>query len=231
MTGFSAPLPEGRSHNCSEGATEYGLVGKFRSQRRFRKAYIEVKSSEFAFSIRCRIRCWCADLPKVHRNGEATAQRIAEETGQPFVSAPNKFAALSVHDGRVSVSGALRTLAGALMKIGNDVRWYACNPRAGIGELKIPENDLGFSIMPGKINPPQCETLTMVAVQVFGNDHAAAFAGSQGNFQLNVYKPVMLHNVFASVELLTDACRSFCDRCAVGSSRTRSGSRNTSTTR
>jgi len=150
------------------------------------------------------------------RFGEVAARRIAEETGQPFVSAPNKFAALSAHDGMVTVSGALRTLAGALMKIGNDVRWYACGPRAGIGELRIPENEPGSSIMPGKTNPTQCEALTMVAVQVFGNDHAVAFAGSQGNFQLNVYKPVMLHNVLTSVELLTDACRSFCDRCAIG---------------
>jgi fumarate hydratase, class II len=116
----------------------------------------------------------------------------------------------------VSVSGALRTLAGALMKIANDVRWYACGPRTGIGELKIPENEPGSSIMPGKINPTQCEALTMVAVQVFGNDHAVAFAGSQGNFQLNVYKPVMLHNVLTSIEILTDGCRSFCDRCAIG---------------
>ncbi len=150
------------------------------------------------------------------RFGEAAARRIAEETGQPFISAPNKFAALSAHDGMVSVSGALRTLAGALMKIGNDVRWYACGPRAGFGELKIPENEPGSSIMPGKINPTQCEALTMVAVQVFGNDHAVAFAGSQGNFQLNVYKPVMLHNVLTSIELLADASRSFCDRCAIG---------------
>ena len=137
--------------------------------------------------------------------GEAAAWQIAQETGQPFVSAPNKFAALSAHDGMVNVSGALRTLAGALMKIGNDVRWYACGPRAGIGELKIPENEPGSSIMPGKINPTQCEALTIVAVQVFGNDHAVAFAGSQGNFQLNVYKPVMLHNVLTSIELLADA--------------------------
>src|ERR1700751_253531 len=150
------------------------------------------------------------------RFGEVAARRIAEETGLPFVSAPNKFAALSAHDGMVTVSGALRTLAGALMKIGNDVRWYACGPRVGIGELKIPENEPGSSIMPGKINPTQCEALTMVAVQVFGNDHAVAFAVSQGNFQLNVYKPVMLHNVLTSIELLADASRSFCDRCAVG---------------
>ena len=150
------------------------------------------------------------------RFGEVAARRIAEETGHPFVSAPNKFAALSAHDGMVSVSGALRTLAGALMKIANDVRWYASGPRAGIGELKIPGNEPGSSIMPGKINPTQCEALTMVAVQVFGNDHAVAFAGSQGNFQLNVFKPVMLHNVLTSIELLADASRSFRDRCAIG---------------
>ncbi|QEE31335.1 class II fumarate hydratase [Terriglobus albidus] len=150
------------------------------------------------------------------RFGEVAARQISQETGKPFVSAPNKFAVLSAHDGVVTVSGALRTLAGALMKIGNDVRWYACGPRAGIGELKVPENEPGSSIMPGKINPTQCEALTMVAVQVFGNDHAVAFAGSQGNFQLNVYKPVMLHNVLTSIELLADTSRSFCDRCAVG---------------
>ena len=150
------------------------------------------------------------------RFGEVAARWIAKETGQPFVSAANKFAALSAHDGMVTVSGALRTLAGALMKIGNDVRWYACGPRAGIGELRIPENEPGSSIMPGKINPTQCEALTMVAVQVFGNDHAVAFAGSQGNFQLNVYKPVILHNVLTSIELLAEGSRSFCDRCAIG---------------
>src|SRR6201985_990687 len=150
------------------------------------------------------------------RFGEVAARRIAEETNRPFVSAPNKFAALSAHDGMVSMSGALRTLAGALMKIANDVRWYACGPRAGIGELRIPENEPGSSIMPGKINPTQCEALTMVAVQVFGNDHAVAFAGSQGNFQLNVYKPVILHNVLTSIELVAEASSSFCERCAVG---------------
>ena len=133
-----------------------------------------------------------------------TAQKIAEETGKPFVSAPNKFAALSAHDAMVNASAAMRTLAGALMKIANDVRWYACGPRAGFGELKIPENEPGSSIMPGKINPTQCEALTMVAVQVFGNDHAVAFAGSQGNFQLNAYKPVMLHNVLESAQLLAE---------------------------
>jgi fumarate hydratase, class II len=150
------------------------------------------------------------------RFGEVASRKIAEETGQPFVSASNKFAALSAHDAMVDVSAALRTLAGALLKIANDVRWYASGPRAGLAELKIPENEPGSSIMPGKINPTQCEALTMVAVQVFGNDHAVAFAGSQGNFQLNVYKPVILHNVLDSIQLLAEAARSFNDRCASG---------------
>ena len=148
--------------------------------------------------------------------GEVAARKIADETGKAFVSAANKFAALSAHDAMVDVSAALRTLAGVLMKIANDVRWYACGPRAGFAELRIPENEPGSSIMPGKINPTQCEALTMVAVQVFGNDHAVAFAGSQGNFQLNVYKPVILHNVLESIRLLAEAARSFNDRCAAG---------------
>ena len=148
--------------------------------------------------------------------GETAAQKIAEETGHPFVSAANKFAALSAHDAIVSTSGAIRTLAGALMKIANDVRWHASGPRAGLGEITIPDNEPGSSIMPGKVNPTQCEALTQVVVQVFGNDHAVAFAGSQGNFQLNVYKPVMLHNTLESIELLADACRSFDERCAQG---------------
>jgi fumarate hydratase, class II len=150
------------------------------------------------------------------RFGEVAARRIAEETGKSFVSARNKFAALSAHDAMVDVSAALRTLAGALMKIANDVRWYACGPRAGFAELKIPANEPGSSIMPGKINPTQCEALTQVCVQVFGNDHAVAFAGSQGNFQLNVFKPVILHNVLESIQLLAEAAHSFNDRCARG---------------
>ena len=148
--------------------------------------------------------------------GARAAAEIARETGQPFVPAPNRFAALAAHDAMVATSGALRTLAGALMKIANDVRWYASGPRAGLGELTIPENEPGSSIMPGKINPTQAEALTMVAVQVFGNDHAVAFAGSQGNFQLNVYKPIILHNVIESIELLAEAVRSFEERCARG---------------
>jgi fumarate hydratase class II len=150
------------------------------------------------------------------RFGDVAARHIAQETGKPFVSAPNKFAALSAHDALVTLSGSLRTLAGALMKIANDVRWYACGPRAGIGEIRIPENEPGSSIMPGKINPTQSEALTMVAVQVFGNDTAVAMAGSQGNFQLNVFKPVMVHNVLESAELLADGCLAFEKHCARG---------------
>jgi fumarate hydratase, class II len=148
--------------------------------------------------------------------GSVAARIIAGETGRPFVTAPNKFAALSAHDAMVATSGAIRTLAGALMKIANDVRWYASGPRAGIGELRIPANELGSSIMPGKVNPTQCEALTQVVVRVFGNDHAVAFAGSQGNFQLNVFKPVILHGVLESVELIADACLAFEERCARG---------------
>ena len=148
--------------------------------------------------------------------GDRTAQRLAALTGQPFRAAPNKFFALAAHDALVQLSSALRTLAGGLMKLANDVRWLASGPRCGIGELNIPENEPGSSIMPGKVNPTQAEALTMVCVQVFGNDAAVAFAGTQGNFQLNVYKPVMVHNVLESIELLADACSSFHDHCAVG---------------
>ncbi|MDX7951498.1 class II fumarate hydratase [Lichenihabitans sp. Uapishka_5] len=148
--------------------------------------------------------------------GDATAARIAAETGHAFISAPNKFAALSAHDAVATTSGTIRTLAGALMKIANDIRWYACGPRAGFGEISIPENEPGSSIMPGKINPTQCEAMTMVAVQVYGNDAAVAFGASQGNFQLNVFKPVMLHNVLESTMLISDACRAFDRFCATG---------------
>jgi len=148
--------------------------------------------------------------------GDLAASYFARETGFPFVSAKNKFAALSAHDALVTTSAALRTLAGALMKIANDVRWLASGPRNGIGEIIIPENEPGSSIMPGKVNPTQSEAMTMVCVQVFGNDTAVAFAGSQGNFQLNVFKPVMVYNVLTSIQLLGDACSSFNDHCAVG---------------
>lgn len=148
--------------------------------------------------------------------GKLAAKKISEETGLEFHQADNVFASLSAHDALVQVSAALRTLAVASMKIANDVRWYASGPRNGIGELKIPENEPGSSIMPGKVNPTQCEALTMVATRVFGNDATVGFAGSQGNFQLNVYKPVMAHAVLESTDLLRDALVSFNDHCAVG---------------
>ena len=147
---------------------------------------------------------------------ERAAKKIAELTHLPFKSHPNKFAALSAHDEIVFASGALKTLAATLMKIANDVRWLASGPRAGFGELVLPENEPGSSIMPGKVNPTQSEAMTMVCVQVFGNDAAIGFAGSQGNFQLNVFKPVLIHNFLNSVRLLTDACRSFREHCVDG---------------
>jgi fumarate hydratase class II len=147
---------------------------------------------------------------------ERAANKIAELTGLPFKSHPNKFAALSAHDEIVLASGALKTLGASLMKIANDIRWLASGPRAGLGELMLPENEPGSSIMPGKVNPTQCEAMTMVAVQVFGNDAAIGFAGSQGNFELNVFKPIMIHNFLHSVRLLADVCRSFTDHCVMG---------------
>jgi fumarate hydratase class II len=148
--------------------------------------------------------------------GATAAKVLAGETGLPFRETANHFASLSAHDALAALSGALRTLASALMKMANDVRLYSSGPRAGIGELRIPENEPGSSIMPGKINPTQCEAITMVAAQVFGNDATVAFANTQGHFQLNVYKPVILHNVLESIELLADASRSFDRYCARG---------------
>jgi fumarate hydratase class II len=147
---------------------------------------------------------------------ERVATQIAELTGKPFVTAPNKFAALAGHDAFVGASGAIKQLAAACMKIANDVRWLASGPRCGIGELQIPANEPGSSIMPGKVNPTQSEAMTMVCVQVFGNDAAIGFAGSQGNFELNVFKPVIAHNLLHSVRLLGDACASFDEHCAQG---------------
>ncbi len=147
---------------------------------------------------------------------ERAAAKIAGLTGVPFKSHPNKFAALSAHDEMVFASGALKTLAASLMKIANDVRWLGSGPRCGIGELVLPENEPGSSIMPGKVNPTQSEALTMVCVQVMGNDAAIGFAGSQGNFELNVFNPVMIHNLLHSIRLLTDACRGFVDFCVAG---------------
>ena len=147
---------------------------------------------------------------------ERAAANIAELTGLPFRAHPNKFAALSAHDEIVFASGALKTLACSLMKIANDIRWLASGPRCGIGELVLPENEPGSSIMPGKVNPTQSEAMTMVAAQVLGNDAAIGFAGSQGNFELNVFKPVMIHNFLHSVRLLNDACQGFVEFCISG---------------
>jgi fumarate hydratase, class II len=147
---------------------------------------------------------------------ELAARRIAELTGLPFKSATNKFAALAAHDALVGLSGALRQTAMALMKIANDIRLLGSGPRCGLGELRLPENEPGSSIMPGKVNPTQCEALTMVCVQVFGNDAAVGFAGSQGHFELNVFKPVIVHNVLESVSLLADAADSFRENCIEG---------------
>jgi len=147
---------------------------------------------------------------------DRAAAKIAELTGLPFKSHPDKFAALSAHDEVVFASGALKTLAGSLMKIANDIRWLASGPRCGIGEISLPENEPGSSIMPGKVNPTQSEAMTMVAVQVFGNDAAIGFAGSQGNFELNVFKPVMIHNFLHSIRLVHDACHGFVDYCING---------------
>jgi fumarate hydratase class II len=147
---------------------------------------------------------------------DTVAAEIATITGNPFKTAPNKFAALAGHEAIVSASGALRTLAAALFKIANDVRLLGSGPRCGIGELFLPSNEPGSSIMPGKVNPTQCEALTMVAVQVMGNDAAVGFAGSQGHFELNVFKPVIIHNLLESTRLLADAMNSFRENCVDG---------------
>jgi fumarate hydratase, class II len=147
---------------------------------------------------------------------EAVAAELAALTGQPFITAPNKFEALASVDALVHAHGALKTLAASLMKIANDVRWLASGPRSGIGELSLPENEPGSSIMPGKVNPTQSEAVTMLAAQVFGNDVAINFGGASGNFELNVFRPMVIHNFLQSVRLLADGMRSFNDHCAVG---------------
>ena len=144
------------------------------------------------------------------------ASAIAQLTGLPFVTAPSKFEALAAADAQVHAHGALKTVAAGLMKIANDVRWLASGPRSGLGEISIPENEPGSSIMPGKVNPTQCEAVTMLCAQVFGNDVAVNFGGAGGNFELNVYRPMIVHNVLQSVRLLADGARSFNDQCAVG---------------
>jgi fumarate hydratase class II len=147
---------------------------------------------------------------------ELVAMKISQFSGHDFITAPNKFASLASHDAFVATSGALKQLAAACMKIANDVRWLASGPRSGIGEISIPENEPGSSIMPGKVNPTQCEAMTMVCCQVFGNDATIGFAASQGNFELNVFKPVIAYNLLQSIQLLADACSSFDEHCAEG---------------
>ncbi|MEP0918753.1 class II fumarate hydratase [Leptolyngbya sp. DQ-M1] len=147
---------------------------------------------------------------------ERSADEIAKLTGLSFVSAPNKFAALAAHEAIVFTSGAIKTLACALMKIANDLRWMGSGPRCGLGELVLPANEPGSSIMPGKVNPTQCEAMTMVCVQVMGNDSAIGIAASQGNFELNVFKPVLIHNLIHSIRILSDACASFTDHMVAG---------------
>jgi fumarate hydratase, class II len=147
---------------------------------------------------------------------EKVALRIAEITGHPFITAPNKFEALASHDAQVEASGALKQLAVSLMKIANDIRMLASGPRSGIGEILLPENEPGSSIMPGKVNPTQCEAMTMVCAQVIGNDTAISIGGMNGQFELNVYKPLIIYNLLNSARLLGDACDSFNDRCAAG---------------
>ena len=148
--------------------------------------------------------------------GERVAAELARRTGLPFETAPNKFAALAAHDELVAAHGALKTLAVALMKIANDIRWLASGPRAGLGEISLPENEPGSSIMPGKVNPTQCEALTMLCAQVFGNDVAINFGGASGNFELNVFKPLIAHNFLQSVRLLADGMNSFEEHCIRG---------------
>ena len=145
-----------------------------------------------------------------------SAAKIASITGLPFITARNKFEALAAHDALVELSGVLKTIAASLMKIANDIRWLGSGPRSGIGELSLPENEPGSSIMPGKVNPTQSEAMTMVCAQVFGNDVAVNFGGAMGNFELNVFKPVIIYNVLQSIKLLADACESFTDHCVVG---------------
>lgn len=147
---------------------------------------------------------------------ELSAKKIAEITGLPFVTARNKFESLATHDALVEFHGVLKTLAASLMKIANDIRWLGSGPRCGLGEIHLPENEPGSSIMPGKVNPTQSEAMTMVCAQVFGNDVAVNIGGASGNFELNVFKPVIIFNVLNSIRLISDACESFTDHCVVG---------------
>ena len=174
--------------------------------------YIE-QSLEGAYDLAIGGTAVGTGLESFNAFGEEMASQIAKETGMPFRSAPNKFAALASHDPIVHISGALKTLACSLMKIANDIRWLASGPRCGIGEILLPQKEPGSSIMPGKVNPTQCEAMTMVCCQVIGNDVTIGMAGSQGNFELNVFKPVIIFNLLHSIQTLSDVCNTFCDFC------------------
>ncbi len=213
---FADVVKTGRTHLQDATPVTLGQeIGAWAAQLRFAESHLTT-AMQGVYDLAIGGTAVGTGLNAPPEFGAACARHIAALTGEPFRSADNKFFALAAHDALVNVSAALRTLAGALLKIANDVRWLASGPRCGIGEIRIPENEPGSSIMPGKVNPTQCEALTMVCAQVFGNDAAVAFAGSQGNFQLNVYKPVMAHNVLESVALLGDAMRAFNAFCAVG---------------
>jgi fumarate hydratase, class II len=174
--------------------------------------YIE-QSLEGAYDLAIGGTAVGTGLESFYGFGEEMASQIAKETGMPFRSAPNKFAALASHDPIIHISGALKTLACTLMKIANDIRWLASGPRCGIGEILLPQKEPGSSIMPGKVNPTQCEAMTMVCCQVIGNDVTIGMAGSQGNFELNVFKPVIIFNLLHSIQTLSDVCNTFCDFC------------------
>jgi fumarate hydratase class II len=215
-TDFDAVVKVGRTH--LQDATPITLgqeIGAWAAQ--IEAATTEVRHAEhLAQRLAIGATAIGTGLNTHPRFATLVASHLAAATGVAFTATTEPFVALAAHDELVAVSGALRTLAGAAMKMANDIRWLASGPRAGIGELRLPENEPGSSIMPGKVNPTQAEALTMVATQVFGNDTTVAFAGTQGAFQLNVYKPVIAHNVLESIALLADAVASFERHCAAG---------------
>ncbi len=206
----------GRTHLMDATPLTLGQeLSGFSAQLKFAEREIE-KSLDGLYSLALGGTAVGTGLNTHPEYAERVANKIAELSGYPFVTAENKFMALAAHDAIVASSGAMKTLATALMKIANDTRMLASGPRCGIGEIIIPANEPGSSIMPGKVNPTQAEALTMVAAQVMGNDAAVGYAGATGHFQLNVFKPVLVHNLLESITLLADGCRSFNENCAAG---------------